>query len=79
MSLQQWSDSLRKAHATLVNQIEHQQHSYINDYAATNPAEFFAVSCEYFFTAPQRLEKQCPAVYQQLKSYFRQDLLLNKR
>jgi Mlc titration factor MtfA (ptsG expression regulator) len=78
MSLQEWSDTLRDAHAKLVSQIEHHQHSYINSYAATNPAEFFAVSCEYFFTAPHVLEKQCPAVYQQLKSYFKQDLLLNK-
>jgi Mlc titration factor MtfA (ptsG expression regulator) len=78
MSLQEWSDTLREGHAKLVSQIEHHQHSYINNYAATNPAEFFAVSCEYFFTAPQLLEKQCPAVYQQLKSYFKQDLLVNK-
>tara|TARA_R110002049_G_scaffold252224_2_gene426651 strand:+ start:3407 stop:4183 length:777 start_codon:yes stop_codon:yes gene_type:complete len=78
MPLHEWSDALREAHETLVSQIEHHQHSYINNYAATNPAEFFAVSCEYFFTAPQLLEKQCPAVYQQLKSYFKQDLLLHK-
>ncbi|HDY84103.1 hypothetical protein LCGC14_0808840 [marine sediment metagenome] len=78
MSLQDWSDALGEAHAKLISQIEHHQHSYINNYAATNPAEFFAVSCEYFFTAPQLLEKQCPEVYQQLKSYFKQDLLLNK-
>jgi hypothetical protein len=78
MSLQTWSDALRDAHAKLINQIEHHQHTYINSYAATNPAEFFAVSCEYFFTAPELLEKQCPEVYQQLKSYFKQDLRLNK-
>ena len=78
MSLQAWSDTLRVAHAKLISQIEHHQHSYINSYAATNPAEFFAVSCEYFFTAPHILEKHSPAVYQQLKSYFKQDPLANK-
>lgn len=77
MPLQQWSDALREAHAKLISQIEHNQHSYINNYAATNAAEFFAVSCEYFFTAPHLLEKHSPAVYQQLKSYFKQDPLNN--
>jgi len=78
MSLQEWSNTLGEAHAKLISQIEHHQHSYINSYAATNPAEFFAVSCEYFFTAPHILEKHSPAVYLQLKSYFRQDFLLYK-
>jgi len=77
MSLEEWSNTLREGHAKLVSQIEYHQHSYINNYAATNPAEFFAVSCEYFFTAPQLLKKQCPAVYEQLKSYFKQDLLVD--
>jgi len=78
MPLQEWSDALGEAHTKLISQIDHHQHSYINNYAVTNPAEFFAVSCEYFFTAPQLLEKQCPEVYQQLKSYFKQDPLSNK-
>lgn len=78
MSLKEWSDTLGNAHATLIDQIEHYQHSYINSYAATNPAEFFAVSCEYFFTAPEILNMHSPAVYLQLKSYFKQDpLVLN--
>ncbi len=73
MSLTEWSQVLHNAYTTLVNQIDHHKHTYINTYAATNPAEFFAVSCEYFFTAPHILEQHCPNVYQQLKLYFRQD------
>ncbi len=75
MSLKQWSDTLEAAYETLVSAIDHHKHIYINSYAATNPAEFFAVSCEYFFTAPHILERHNPAVYQQLKSYFKQDPL----
>lgn len=78
MPLKEWSDALDNAHAKLVSQIEHHQHSYINNYAATNPAEFFAVSCEYFFTAPNILQQHCPDVYQQLKAYFKQDPLMAK-
>jgi hypothetical protein len=77
MSLEQWSQTLETAYQTLVNKVNHHKHTYINSYAATNPAEFFAVSCEYFFTAPHILEQHNPAVYQQLKSYFKQDPLQN--
>lgn len=76
MPLKEWSDALGNAHAKLVSQIEHHQHSYINTYAATNPAEFFAVSCEYFFTAPEVLQQHSPAVYKQLKAYFKTDPLI---
>jgi len=73
MSLKEWSEALGHAYTVLVSELEHHKHTYINSYAATNPAEFFAVSCEYFFTSPHTLEKHCPIVYQQLKSFFRQD------
>jgi len=73
MSLTEWSQALGDAYTTLISQIDHHKQSYINTYAATNPAEFFAVSCEYFFTAPDVLKKHCPHVYKQLRSYFKQD------
>ena len=73
MPIEKWSSVLGDAYMTLANQINHHKHTYINNYAATNPAEFFAVCCEYFFTAPDILEKHCPDVYEQLKSYFKQD------
>jgi len=74
MSVTEWSDALGNAYTTLVSEIDHHEHSYINKYAATNPAEFFAVSCEYFFTAPHILQQHCPDVYQQLQSYFSQGI-----
>ncbi|WP_419592862.1 zinc-dependent peptidase [Thiolapillus sp.] len=45
----------------------------MNPYAATSPAEFFAVLSEYFFTAPEILKKHCGEVYRQLAAYYRQD------
>ncbi len=47
----------------------------INPYAATNPGEFFAVTTEYFFAAPRTLNSAYPAVYEQLKQFYRQDPL----
>ena len=76
MPIQEWADTLNEAYTTLINRIDHHQQSYFNHYAATNPAEFFAVICEYFFTTPQTLKTHRPKVYQQLKSYFKQDPIL---
>lgn len=73
ISINQWNNALGDAYSLLMNQINHQQPTYINAYAATNPAEFFAVMCEYFFTDPHKLDLYCPQVFQQLKLYFGQD------
>jgi Mlc titration factor MtfA (ptsG expression regulator) len=46
--------------------------AFINPYAATSPAEFFAVLSEYFFTAPDILKNCCPSVHEQLTMFYRQ-------
>ena len=76
MPIEQWSLTLSQAYELLNNNLDNFQHSYINPYASTNPAEFFAVISEYFFTAPDILFQYCPDVYEQLKQYYRQDTLL---
>ena len=45
----------------------------IDDYGATNPAEFFAVITEAFFERPRALRKRHPALYAQLQRFYRQD------
>lgn len=44
----------------------------VDDYALTNPAEFFAVCSETFFEAPLRLKKGMPDVYRLLTQFYRQ-------
>lgn len=46
---------------------------HIDDYAYTNEAEYFAVLTEYFFEAPDVLEKKNPQLYQMLQSMYRQN------
>jgi len=75
MPIQDWTDALSGAYHDLLQRLEQGQHPRINPYAATNPAEFFAVICEYFFTAPQLLHQHEAAVYEQLRTYFLQDPL----
>lgn len=45
----------------------------IDEYGATNPAEFFAVLTELFFERPAELRAEHPALYQELASFYRQD------
>ena len=75
MPIKDWTESLSTAYQHLINRLEH-HHDEINAYAATNPAEFFAVMCEYFFTAPDILKKSYPKVYKELHAYFRREHII---
>ncbi len=75
MPIETWTQTLSQAYEMLQQKISYFDHSYINPYAGTDPAEFFAVISEYFFTAPEILDQYCPEVYQQLQQYYRQDPL----
>ncbi len=46
----------------------------INQYGATNSAEFFAVTSEYFFERPAMLKKKHPQLYQYLSEFYQQNL-----
>jgi len=73
MHREEWTDSLSNAYKHLQKLLKSHQSHYINDYAATDPAEFFAVVSEYFFTAPKALKQHRPAVYEQLVLFYKQD------
>ncbi len=45
----------------------------IDAYAASDPAECFAVLSEYFFSAPELLLVRFPQVYTRLRQFYRQD------
>jgi Mlc titration factor MtfA (ptsG expression regulator) len=66
-----WAESLGGAYDRLCLQVAKGEKAYINPYAATSPAEFFAVASEYFFTAPDILKDCCPAVHRQLVLFYR--------
>ncbi len=68
-----WTQSLSEAYDILVKKIRNHEPTAINEYAATNPAEFFAVASETFFTAPSILKQNCPEVYKQLVLFYKQE------
>lgn len=68
-----WSQTMQNAFAELQHAMQRRQQLWIDAYAATNPAEFFAVLTEYFFERPQYLAGQKPALYQLLKEFYQLD------
>jgi Mlc titration factor MtfA (ptsG expression regulator) len=72
MSRKRWAEVLSEAYDILCLQVAAGESAFINPYAATSPAEFFAVLSEYFFTAPDILKNCCPSVHEQLTMFYRQ-------
>lgn len=75
MQIAQWTEALSAAYERLNQRLEHHHRVCVNPYAATSPAEFFAVFSEYFFCAPDILHTHFANVYEQLRLYYRQDPL----
>lgn len=73
MVRRQWTEVFADAFDHLQRQLAHHHRPAINPYGVTAPAEFFAVASEYFFTAPQLLHHQYPAVYGQLALFYSQN------
>jgi Mlc titration factor MtfA (ptsG expression regulator) len=52
--------------------------SFIDEYGATNEAEFFAVATEQFFDQPRELQVAEPDLYALLREFYRQDPALRE-
>jgi hypothetical protein len=59
----------------LRTRLAHAEPGLIEPYAATSPAEFFAVTTELFFERPDALAAERPALYEQLMRCYRLDPL----
>ena len=68
-----WSQVMAEAFARLRTQLAHGMPTMLDPYAASDPAEFFAVACEVFFEQPVRLKREEPDLYDQLRLYFTVD------
>ena len=70
-----WAKILGAEFAELKREVDDGAKSDIDEYGATNPAEFFAVVTETFFEKPERLADNHPELYDQLASFYKQDPL----
>ena len=60
-------------YAKLVDDVREGRESVLDEYGATDPAEFFAVATEAFFERPSELRARQPDLYDQLKDYYNVD------
>jgi Mlc titration factor MtfA (ptsG expression regulator) len=73
MSREAWTAAFEPAYQDFCRRVDEGEDTLIDPYAAEHPAEFFAVMSEAFFEAPDVLRHEYPAVYAQLKQFYRQD------
>lgn len=70
-----WTAAFAGAYAHLSRELDAERETRIDPYAGADPAEFFAVASETFFTAPSLLQDDYPSVYDALRGFYRQDPL----
>lgn len=73
MNPRAWAKSFGAAFTHFSKRVDAGEHTAVDPYAAENPGEFFAVFSEVFFEMPEIIVAEYPAVYDQLKAYYRQD------
>ena len=73
MSIRQWREVFTREYSALQNEVELGYETRIDPYAASDPAEFFAVLSEYFFTEPCYLFEAYPELYGLLNDLYQQN------
>lgn len=70
-----WTRAFADAFADHRRRVERDEEVCLDDYAAEDEAEFFAVATETFFMWPENIAEGYPNVYGALCDFFRQDPL----
>lgn len=75
MDREAWTQTFTSAFEDFERRLDAREDTLIDEYAAEDPAEFFAVLSELFFERPDALQQDYPAVYEQLSQFYRQNPL----
>ena len=68
-----WSQVMQNEYLRLQADVAQGLPTLLDPYGATDPAEFFAVASEVFFERGRELSTLHPALYDQLRSFYRLD------
>jgi Mlc titration factor MtfA (ptsG expression regulator) len=68
-----WARVLSKEYEALQSKKGKHRKDIMDQYGATNPAEFFAVATETFFEKSKQMKKRHPELYDELKNYYKLD------
>jgi Mlc titration factor MtfA (ptsG expression regulator) len=70
----EWIAAFAPAYLAHKERSERGKRSFLDDYAITNEAEYFAVATEAFFEKPTALARELPDVYAALRQFYSLDL-----
>lgn len=68
-----WAATFSAAYDDHCARVDAGENTWLDPYAATAPAEFFAVVTEAFFELPRELGAEYPEVHTRLREYYRVD------
>ncbi len=72
-SAQRWQRVMEQGLKQLTADLQARRRTFLDPYAATSQAEYFAVACETFFELPAELRRVHPDLYRCLTDYFHID------
>jgi len=72
-SYKSWAKVFSANFESLKDESLHGHASVMDEYGATNPAEFFSVATETFFEKPQQLYEKHRDLYEELSQYYQLD------
>lgn len=72
MAVADWTEAFTRAYDDFTHRYARGEPLPFDAYAATDPAEFFAVASEVFLLEPDRVRDAYPRVYTQLCAFYRQ-------
>ncbi|HYC53989.1 MAG TPA: M90 family metallopeptidase [Candidatus Binatia bacterium] len=68
-----WIAVFEREYERLCELADRGRRTFIDEYGAEHPSEFFAVAAEHFFMEPVEFSRRHPELYRTLAEYFRQD------
>ncbi len=72
-SFDAWARALGEDYDRFRRAVRRRRPDVLDDYGATDPAEFFAVATESFFENPGGLRENYPRLYDELRKFYQQD------
>ena len=76
MTSEAWVEAFSSGFEDFQDRCNRGEYIGVDSYAASSPAEFFAVLSEVFFERPDVIQLHYAAIYDQLRQYYRQDTRL---
>jgi Mlc titration factor MtfA (ptsG expression regulator) len=70
---ERWKDVFEREYERLCELASRPRRTFIDEYGASHPSEFFAVATEHFFMEPATFAKRHAELYRVLSAFWKQD------